>query len=162
MTLAGKYEDDALYRLIQQAKRNPETTSLATHLQGELTQYWITMKKDPGEIYRKFQLDEIQSKKDIFNKPEFAAWVNYADQLNVTHPGLPVSKTSTLTKFFTDDDLLKFTLAVKKLDGTRNVANSVEDDVLRFWVKSGKTPDKTLVDLRLDKITSMDNPMWNP
>ncbi|ETL35006.1 hypothetical protein L916_12821 [Phytophthora nicotianae] len=100
MTLAGKYEDDALYRLIQQAKRNPETTSLATHLQGELTQYWITMKKDPGEIYRKFQLDEIQSKKDIFNKPEFAAWVNYADQLSVTYPGLPVSKTSTLTKFF--------------------------------------------------------------
>ncbi|ETP39438.1 hypothetical protein F442_13092 [Phytophthora nicotianae P10297] len=43
----------------------------------------------------------------------------------------------------------------------KNVANSVEDDVLRFWVKSGKTPDKTLVDLRLDKITSMDNPMWN-
>ncbi|ETP11291.1 hypothetical protein F441_13172 [Phytophthora nicotianae CJ01A1] len=131
------FEKKQFKKLIQQAKRNPETTSLATHLQGELTQYWITMKKDPGEIYRKFQLDEIQSKKDIFNKPEFAAWVNYADQLN-------------------------FTLAVKKMDGTRNVANSVEDDVLRFWVKSGKTPDKTLVDLRLDKITSMDNPMWNP
>ncbi|ETL35005.1 hypothetical protein L916_12820 [Phytophthora nicotianae] len=47
------------------------------------------------------------------------------------------------------------------MDGTRNVANSVEDDVLRFWVKSGKTPDKTLVDLRLDKMTSMDHPMWN-
>ncbi|KAG6946116.1 hypothetical protein JG688_00016204 [Phytophthora aleatoria] len=47
------------------------------------------------------------------------------------------------------------------MEGTKSTASSVEDDVLPFWVNSRKTPDEALVDLRLDKFSSLDNPMWS-
>ncbi|KAG3237793.1 hypothetical protein PI124_g17234 [Phytophthora idaei] len=160
-TLAAKYQDEALYKLIAQAERNAEMENLASYLQVEQTRHWIDKKKNPSEIFHLFQLDKMQSRKDIFSNPEFTAWVKYVDDLNTKYPDQPVSMTPTLPKYFAEGGLLQLMWAARKWRGTKSTASSVEDDVLPFWVNSRKTPDEALVDLRLDKFSSLDNPMWS-
>ncbi|KAF1788664.1 hypothetical protein GQ600_12409 [Phytophthora cactorum] len=103
-TLAAKYEDDALYKLIAQAERNAEMENHASYLQVEQTRYWIDKKNNPSEIFHLFQLDKMQSRKDIFSNPEFTAWVKYVDDLNTKYPDQPVSMTPTLAKLTTKTD----------------------------------------------------------
>ncbi|KAG3216179.1 hypothetical protein PC129_g12967 [Phytophthora cactorum] len=106
-TLAAKYEDDALYKLIAQAERNAEMENHASYLQVEQTRYWIDKKNNPSEIFHLFQLDKMQSRKDIFSNPEFTAWVKYVDDLNTKYPDQPVSMTPTLAKYFAEGGLLQ-------------------------------------------------------
>ncbi|KAG3183888.1 hypothetical protein PC128_g13972 [Phytophthora cactorum] len=103
----GPYEDDALYKLIAQAERNAEMENHASYLQVEQTRYWIDKKNNPSEIFHLFQLDKMQSRKDIFSNPEFTAWVKYVDDLNTKYPDQPVSMTPTLAKYFAEGGLLQ-------------------------------------------------------
>ncbi|POM62205.1 RxLR effector family protein [Phytophthora palmivora] len=57
-TLTVRYCDDTLYKMIERAKRVSSTETLATKLQTEQMQHWVTTRKDPDDIFRLFNLDK--------------------------------------------------------------------------------------------------------
>ncbi|KAF1785300.1 hypothetical protein GQ600_3683 [Phytophthora cactorum] len=68
--------------------------------------------------------------------------------------------TPTLAKYFAEGGLLQL-MWLRENGGDQKHRKQCRDDVLPFWVNSRKTPDEALVDLRLDKFSSLDNPMWS-
>ncbi|KAF4138481.1 hypothetical protein GN958_ATG12347 [Phytophthora infestans] len=137
-TLAAKYGDDSLCKLIEKAREstNVKTKELATHLQAEQMRYWIDTRKDPSDVFHLFQ-PRIKLSQDIFSNPEFRSWVKYVDDLNAKYPEHTVSMVPALRKYATDGDLLQITLKAK-IDATKSIAKRVEDDVLQFWLTSRK------------------------
>ncbi|POM73220.1 Avirulence protein (Avh) [Phytophthora palmivora] len=148
-TLTTVYGDDELYKIIEAAKRVPRTENLATKLQTELMQHWVTTRKDPDDIFRLFNLDK--ARKNIFSKPEFTSWVKYVDDLNAKHPEEPTSMFSTLTKYFSDGVLLKMTEDAKWYERTKGIATKLESDWLQAGLNSRTTPDKVLINLGLGR-----------
>ncbi|POM77608.1 Putative RxLR effector, partial [Phytophthora palmivora] len=148
-TLTTLYGDDALYKMIETAKRVSSTETLATKLQAEQMQHWVTTRKDPDDIFRLFNLDK--ARKNIFSKPEFTSWIKYVDDLNAKHPEEPTSMFSTLTKYFRDDVLLKMTEDAKWYERTKGIATKLESDWLQAGLNSRTTPDKVLINLGLGR-----------
>ncbi|EEY63039.1 secreted RxLR effector peptide protein, putative [Phytophthora infestans T30-4] len=116
-TLAAKYGDNSLYKLIEKAREstNVKTKEMATHLQAEQVRYWIDTRKDPSDVFQ----PKIKSSQDIFSNPEFRSWVKYVDDLNAKYPEHTVSMVPALRKYATDGDLLQLTLKAKKIDATK-------------------------------------------
>ncbi|KAG6962044.1 hypothetical protein JG687_00007361, partial [Phytophthora cactorum] len=75
---------------------------------------------------------------------DFTDWVKYVDDLNAKHPEEPKFVVRSLRKYFADDYILTMTQSAKSVEGTRGIATKVEDDLLRVWLYSQKTPDDAL------------------
>ncbi|OWY93074.1 RxLR effector protein, partial [Phytophthora megakarya] len=131
-TLTRQYGDDVLFRMIETAKMHPNTESIATKLEGEQMQHWLTTRKDPDEVFQLFQLNTM-TRNNIFEKPEFTAWVKYVDDLNTKHPEEPTWMYSTLTKYLNDKVLFKLTDDMKWSETTKPFATKLEDD----WLQAG-------------------------
>ncbi|ETL35040.1 hypothetical protein F441_13146 [Phytophthora nicotianae CJ01A1] len=160
-TLTARYGDSKLYGMIKSIKRFPEEKSLATRLEEEQMQHWVNLRKDPDEIFQLFNLAE--NRRYIFRHPEFTTWVKYVDSLKAKHPKEPVSMTQTLTKYFSDKYLLELVKEAEVRKGSKTVATKVEDDLLEFWLKDGKSPDDALVEVGLGmyRYFHLENPMFD-
>ncbi|KAG6946503.1 hypothetical protein JG688_00016008 [Phytophthora aleatoria] len=133
-TLTAKYGDEILYKMIEDAKVFPDTMNLAKRLQANQMQYWVAIRKDPDEVFHLFKLDK------------------YVDDLNAKHPEEPKFVARSLRKYFADDYILMMTQSAKSVEGTRDIATKVEDDLLRsplwdIWAKylkayNSRYPDK--------------------
>ncbi|KAF1790256.1 hypothetical protein GQ600_21747 [Phytophthora cactorum] len=159
--LTAQYGDDALYKMIVQAKIISRTKDLATKLQADQAQHWVAIRKDPDEVFHLFKLDKV--KRNILSNPEFTAWVKYVDDVSTKHPEEPVSMIPALRKYFNDDTLLELTATAKRTEETKSIANKVEDDLLQVWLGSRKTPDEALVELGLCRTTNgiLESPLFN-
>ncbi|KAG6963132.1 hypothetical protein JG688_00008282 [Phytophthora aleatoria] len=159
--LTAQYGDDALYKMIEEAKIISPTKDLATKLQADQVQHWVAIRKDSDEVFHLFKLDKV--KRNILSNPEFTAWVKYVDDVNTKHPEEPVSMIPTLRKYFNDDTLLELTARAKRTEQTKSIATKVEDDLLQVWLGSRKTPDEALVELGLGRTTNdiLENPLFN-
>ncbi|KAG7387331.1 hypothetical protein PHYPSEUDO_014425 [Phytophthora pseudosyringae] len=166
-TLTAQFGDDALYKMIEQAKDIPRMESLAMRLGAEQMQHWVATRKDLDEIFRLFDLDDAvknalgqyrqfpldKAGKRIFSNPKFTAWVKYVDEMNVKNPEEPLSMIPTLKKYFRDGELLRMTESAKTVAGSKSIATKVEDGMVQFWLSSRKTPDDVFVELGLSTTT---------
>ncbi|OWY91186.1 hypothetical protein PHMEG_00040339, partial [Phytophthora megakarya] len=125
-TLTKHYGDDFLYTIIQAAKKRAGMEKLAIKLETEQMQRWITLRKDPDELFRLLRLN--LEGRTVFEHPGFITWTKYVDDLNIKHPEEPTWMYSTLTKYFKDDDLFKMTNGAKRSTKTKTIATKVEDD----------------------------------
>ncbi|OWZ11081.1 RxLR effector protein [Phytophthora megakarya] len=81
--LTKRYGGDSLVNMIKAANMNPSTQSIASKLEMKQIQHWLTIKKDPAELFRLFKLDT--DVKNIFETPEFTTWVKYVDDLSAKY-----------------------------------------------------------------------------
>ncbi|OWY95875.1 Avirulence (Avh) protein, partial [Phytophthora megakarya] len=147
-TLSRQYDDKTLYKMIKVAKMAPTTKELATKLQAEQLQHWVSTRKSADDVFRLFKLDKAG--RTIFSNPEFVTWTKYVDDLNAKHPEEPTSMVPTLTKYFNDDDtVFKMIETAKGVEETKNIATKVETEWLVSWLQSRKTPFNALNDLKL-------------
>ncbi|KAF4137114.1 hypothetical protein GN958_ATG13698 [Phytophthora infestans] len=134
--------------MIESAKHPQRTKNMATRLETEQLQYWATIRKDPGDVFRLFRLDEFGER--IFNpSTKLGQWVSYVDDVNAKHPEGPTFMFPTLQKYLRDDWLFTTLQTAKRTEGTKSIAIKVEDDLVQFWLSSRTTPDDALVALRL-------------
>ncbi|KAF4146174.1 hypothetical protein GN958_ATG04649 [Phytophthora infestans] len=157
--LTTQYGDDVLYKMIQDAKRVPSMEGLASRLQREQLQFWITTRKDPTEVFRIFKLHT--KGESMLSDSKFNAWVKYVDTLNVNNPEEPKLLISTLSKYIFEGDLL--TMA-KSTEGANSIATKLETEISQFWLNSHKTPAHAFTtDLRLGKTTHhlLENPLFS-
>ncbi|OWZ08666.1 RxLR effector protein [Phytophthora megakarya] len=150
-TLIRQYGDDALYKLIKEAKTSASTKTLATQLEMKQMQHWLATKKDPDELFRLFKLGMGVS--NILEKPEFITWVKYVDDLNAKYPEEPTRIYTTVTKYINDEALFKITNAAKWSTKYKSIGIKVENDWLQAGIESHKIPYQALLDLGLGKST---------
>ncbi|OWZ11716.1 Avirulence (Avh) protein [Phytophthora megakarya] len=160
-TLTTLYGDDALYKILENARLYPERQDLATKLQTEQLQYWVNTRKDPNKVFHLFKLDNAQDK--LFRIPDFTIWMKYVDDFNAKHPEAPTSMFPTLMKYYRDKDIFKMIEDAKNTEGTRAIATKLETERLKSWLLSKKSPDKVLIDMGLGQATDelLANPLFD-
>eukprot|EP00644_Phytophthora_capsici_P011665 jgi/Phyca11/10476/fgenesh1_pm.PHYCAscaffold_50_\ len=157
--LSTQYGDDTLYKMIESAKKTTNTKALGTRLQTEQLKHWVTIGKDPDEVFKLYGLNHVGS--HILSESQFSAWTKYVDDLNAKNEGAFVSIIPTLRKHFSDDDLFHIALAAKRVDETKTMGTKLEDAFVQFWIHRKETPDNVLVELGLKKSaeTLLENPL---
>ncbi|KAF1793540.1 hypothetical protein GQ600_11950 [Phytophthora cactorum] len=160
-TLTSQYGDDKLYEMIDEAKTISRTHNLATRLQADQMEHWLTTRKDPDEVFHLFKLDK--EGKNILNSPEFTAWSKYVDDLNINKPEQAKFMIPTLRKYYRDVDILKMVESAKSVETTKSIASKLENEMIKDWLVSRKTPDKALVELGFGMAgnTLLKNPLLN-
>uniref|UniRef100_H3H3I5 RxLR effector PexRD54 WY domain-containing protein n=1 Tax=Phytophthora ramorum TaxID=164328 RepID=H3H3I5_PHYRM len=157
-TLTTQYGDDALYKLLESAKKLPRTENLATRLQAEQMQHWATVGKSPDDVFRLFDLQKAGN--SLLANPKFTSWTTYVDNVNALNPEKAASTIPTLTTYYGDDILFKMLDAAKKSDETKSIATKLETQQLQGWLKSGKSPDNAFVQMGLGNVE--DNLLASP
>ncbi|KAL4114315.1 hypothetical protein PRIC2_014638 [Phytophthora ramorum] len=157
-TLTTQYGDDALYKLLESAKKLPRTENLATRLQTEQMQHWATVGKSPDDVFRLFGLRRAGN--SILTNPKFISWTTYVDDVNALNPTKAKPMISTLRNYYDDDILFKMLDAAKKSDETKSIATKLEAQQLQGWLKSGKSPDNAFAQMGLSNVE--DNLMASP
>ncbi|OWZ14573.1 Avirulence (Avh) protein [Phytophthora megakarya] len=147
--LTKRYGEDSLFTMIKTAKMNPSTQTLAIELETKQIQHWLTIRKDPDEVFYLFQLE--LKWKNILEQPEFAVWAKYVDDMNTKHPEKPTWMYPTLTKSFSDDALFRMTEVAKGSEKTKALAIKVENDWFQAGLEKHKTPVEALENLGLVK-----------
>ncbi|KAL4140099.1 hypothetical protein PRNP1_015174 [Phytophthora ramorum] len=146
-TLTTQYGDDALYKLLESAKKLPRTENLATRLQAEQIQHWATVGKPPDDVFRLFGLRRAGN--SLLTYPKFTSWASYLDNFNALNPEKATSMIPTLTAYYGETLLFKMLDADKKLDVTKSIATKLEAQQLQGWLRSGNTPDSAFVHMEL-------------
>ncbi|KAH7464955.1 RxLR effector protein [Phytophthora ramorum] len=157
-TLTTQYGDDALYKLLESAKKLPRTENLATRLQAEQMQHWATVGKSPDDVFRLFGLRRAGS--SLLTYPKFTSWTTYVDNVNALNPEKATSMIPTLTAYYGETLLFKMLDADKKSDVTKSIATKLEAQQLQGWLKSGNTPDSAFVHMGLGDVG--DNVLASP
>ncbi|KAE8907035.1 hypothetical protein PF002_g18080 [Phytophthora fragariae] len=133
--------------MIEAGAKNWKTEDLATKLQTQQVQHWLTTAIDPDDVFRIMTLDKV--KKDILSNPAFSAWAKYAGDFNAKYPEQPTSMIPTLLNHYSDAALFILTETAKNVKETKSIATKLHEQLVHVWLKSRKTPDDTLVDLGL-------------
>ncbi|KAK1935645.1 hypothetical protein P3T76_010340 [Phytophthora citrophthora] len=79
-TLTAQYGDDDLYKMLKAAKMDSRSEKLAPTLQVEQLKHWISIGKDPDEVYKLYILNSAGDQ--LLREPKFSEWIKYVDDLN--------------------------------------------------------------------------------
>ncbi|KAE9192891.1 hypothetical protein PF005_g18287 [Phytophthora fragariae] len=160
-TLTSHYGDAALYKMIEEAGDVLETKDLATKLQKELMQYWVTTAKSPDDVFR--AMNRVKIENNILGYRDFTAWAKYADDFNAKYPEQSALMAPALRKYYSDGVLFKMTDEMISGGEFKSVATKIQDELSQLWLSSKKTPDDALVELGLGRTvdTLMESPLFN-
>ncbi|OWY99260.1 Avirulence (Avh) protein [Phytophthora megakarya] len=98
---------------------------------------WLKSGKSTDAVFTRLHLDKPGS---LFLKPQFAAWVQYADALSTKFPEM--SAMSTLTRRYGDEVLFRLIKIAKRNPATENLATQLETKQIQYWVATRKDPDE--------------------
>ncbi|KAG3101106.1 hypothetical protein PI125_g14548 [Phytophthora idaei] len=119
--------------MIKEGKMIPGIKSLAARLETEQMEHWVTIRKDPGEVFHLFKLDK--AKRGILSSPQFTTWVTgkYIADLNTNYPEQPAVMIPTLKKYLKidDDSVLGLIKEGKSVEETKSIATKVEGDLIQ-------------------------------
>ncbi|OWZ22771.1 RxLR effector protein [Phytophthora megakarya] len=154
-TLMTKYGDDALPKLLTEAKRVSSTNIIARNLEEAQLTKWVANKMTVGSIFNLLKLDEAGG--DLFKSPLLSTWVKYAFKLEKQPEE---TLFFTLKKHFDDESLAKMLLAAKE---DSSVAIKLEKVELEQWLSSGKSSEEAFKLLSLNDETGnlLKNPTFN-
>ncbi|KAK1942981.1 hypothetical protein P3T76_005618 [Phytophthora citrophthora] len=158
-SLTTQYGDDRLYKMLKAAKRESSSKELASRLQTDQLERWITIGKDTDEVYMLYDLNYAGVR--LLRDPQFNAWAKYVDDLNAKHKGA-ISMVPTLRKHYSDADLFKMAEAAKSGDDElKAMGLKLEDAFVQFWIRDDKTPVKVLAELQLGATTkTLESPLF--
>ncbi|KAI9916897.1 hypothetical protein PsorP6_017116 [Peronosclerospora sorghi] len=83
--------DAPLYKMVDQAMRDPQFESLARKLKEEQVQYWLDTNKQPEDVFDVYEIGKDRS--NPFRNPKFAEWMTYVDKWSAKHPERVQQKT---------------------------------------------------------------------
>ncbi|KAG6599847.1 putative RxLR effector [Phytophthora cinnamomi] len=145
--LTAYFGDATLYKMIDEGTKTSRTKGLATELQIEQMKLWVSVAKNPDDVFHFMELDKV--KKDILSNPEFSAWAKYVDDFNAKYPEKQASMIPTLLKSYNDATLFRMSETAMSVEGTKSIATKLQDQLIRVWLNSRKSPDEALEKLGL-------------
>ncbi|KAE9178857.1 hypothetical protein PF004_g25350 [Phytophthora fragariae] len=153
--LTTHYGDDGVVALLAAAKKVPGSEAVATRLQTEQIQRWLSNDKPPHEIFPLLQLDKAGDK--LFASPQFNTWIKFVDDFASKNMGTKPRTIETMRYFYEDDVLAKMILTAEKNPSTKKIAQRADDELMKGWINGVYTPglnnpDEVFQSLKLDKL----------
>jgi hypothetical protein len=136
----GFNDDEKLSMVLLAAKADPKTQKLATKLQDDHIQYWLTNKEQPDELFGLLALDDALD--DIFADPLFKIWSKYLNAYNAKYPSTKTYMIDMFRASYGDEALVDMLIAAKQVASTKRIATSMETSLLNKWVLAKKSPDE--------------------
>ncbi|KAL3663754.1 hypothetical protein V7S43_011169 [Phytophthora oleae] len=147
--LSTQFTEGSLAKMIAGAKQASKTEGLATILQAQQRQVWLSTGKSSDGVFKLLQLDEAGTK--LFKNQQFSTWTSFVDAFNRKNPSEEVSILAKLTKTYDDLALSKMLEAAKKVPKTKIIASKLQTQQIDAWLDAGKSTDDVFKLLKLDK-----------
>ncbi|OWZ15799.1 RxLR effector protein [Phytophthora megakarya] len=141
-TLMTKYGDDALPKLLTEAKRVSSTNVIARNLEEAQLMKWVADKMSIDSIFNLLKLDEAGG--DLFKSPLLSTWVKYAFKLE-KQPQKTISVAIKLEKVELEQWLSNGKSseeAFKLLSLNDETGNLLKNPTFNTWVSCVTNADK--------------------
>ncbi|KAE8988760.1 hypothetical protein PR002_g21661 [Phytophthora rubi] len=148
-TIAARYGDEALARMLVAAKEASTTRRFATQLEEVQLANWLASKQTADDVFKLLKLDDEGVK--LFKDPVFTTWVSYATKLDGNKSDALMF--SVLKARYDDDVLANMFIVAKETRSTQKIAAKQETLLLAKWADDGKTADEAFKLLNLDTKT---------
>ncbi|ETP11281.1 hypothetical protein F441_13190, partial [Phytophthora nicotianae CJ01A1] len=145
--IASSYGDEALSKLLREAKQVPRTTNIANKLDGELIQHWTDTKTLPKTMFKLLELNRAGDK--LLENSQFATWLTYVDDFYSRNPRNP--RVSIMTSYYGDEALTRLLIKAMQTPSEANIATKLHEEQLQSWIYSRKLPGDVYKLLSLDK-----------
>ncbi|KAI9905657.1 hypothetical protein PsorP6_014103 [Peronosclerospora sorghi] len=152
--LTEKYDDERLYKTLEEARDGSRSPDLAKKLYTELIQYWLFQKKDPQKVWHLFQT-ETEWKKD----PKLFEWIEYVASITRNDPDKSMISVVKATVQCKEVDLARLALNAQQVEETKVIATTLEEELFQFWIDTGVDPYDALHRLELDVHNFASNPL---
>ncbi|OWZ18166.1 RxLR effector protein [Phytophthora megakarya] len=158
-TLTSHYDDVALAKIIEGAKLNPATATMAKRLQTEQLYRWLLQQKKPEDIFTLMKLDKAGEQ--LFKDPLVVTWARYVDVYNKANPNQKTTLFSGV-KTYNDETLAQMLLAAKSAPNMEKIAVRIQADLTNVWLFDlKKTPNDVFRVLKLkDNAQLLENPIF--
>ncbi|KAG3016376.1 hypothetical protein PC128_g6986 [Phytophthora cactorum] len=154
-TLTKFYDDIELAKVLEAAKKLPQTEKIATELQTAQINVWVK-KFSPDDVFKMLKLDAGVDK--LLTNPNLIIWITYLGQFNAVNRGQGTTMIKTFTKFFGDEALAKTLEAARHVPNTEKVATQFQTAQFTQWLRDGKKHEVIWKMLNMEKATWMKNP----
>ncbi|KAG6957996.1 hypothetical protein JG687_00009643 [Phytophthora cactorum] len=131
--------ESELAKILLTAKADPLTSKLATSLQTELLDRWLTYKLLPESVLRKLTLD--RSMANVLSDQNLHTLTAYISMYNAKNPSSKTSLIETLSTHYGDDVVAKALVIAKYDDATKALATFLQKQQLQTWLKTEKSAD---------------------
>nr|AEK80751.1 Avh148 [Phytophthora sojae] len=158
-TLTTHYVDDDLARMIQAAKKVPETAKIAKRLEIEQIYRWLEHQKTPKEVFNLLKLDDVTV--EPFLQPQMLTWAKYIDYFDKANPG---KKASLLPAFgyYDEESMVAMLIKAKTVPATEHLAVRAQVELTQVMLRHERTPSQIFTMLKFkeadDKL--LENPLF--
>ncbi|GMF60932.1 unnamed protein product [Phytophthora fragariaefolia] len=137
--LTKAYGDETVAKMLEQAKRNPNTEQFATELQNEQILAWALNGLTTDDVFTMLKLHDGGIEKLLTN-PALEVWYNFFNFLNHYNPDKDVHMITKVIGTYDDISLAKAIMAAKEDDAVQPVVLSLQRAQFQNWKRDGKAP----------------------
>ncbi|KAL4086387.1 hypothetical protein PRIC1_014091 [Phytophthora ramorum] len=156
--LTKRFEDEPLAKIIAFGKTLDSTKAVATKLETQQMQVWLTSGKSSDDVFTLLKLDKAE--KNFFGNPLYKTWSSYMNVYNNKHPGKQTNLFKTLTTKCKDKPLIKILEEAKKFPNLESTASKLQTEKIQSHLASKESPDEVFNLLGLGD--AWDNVLGNP
>ncbi|RQM09656.1 hypothetical protein DD237_007101 [Peronospora effusa] len=161
-TLARRYKDADLAKILMEGENIESTRSIATELLGVQVQRWIKKGKSSEQVFRLLKLDTTAG--GPFESPVFLQWVAFVQLRYTKYPG-DATDLMLLTlagHYKTDAALARVLVAKKEIERTESIASELLTAQAWRWIDAGRSETHVFKSLELDKTGDklFENPLF--
>ncbi|ETP39267.1 hypothetical protein F442_13251 [Phytophthora nicotianae P10297] len=149
--LAAGNGDKVLLNMLEAAKKVPTTEKLASKLQNEQIQGWLSSKKTPSDVFKLFDLDK--NEEAVFSSPFFKSWLSYFGDFNGANPSMKESLHYSFHRYYQDLDLAWIVVGESVMKNLRTVqlAKQLQAERLDYRLRTGTSPSDAFYHFKLNK-----------
>lgn len=159
-TLAARYSDETLVKMIEATKKFEGMEGIAMKMQEAQVKNWLQSGKTADDLFEVLKLDK--SIKNLLTNPKLDIWSGYLNLFNkYGKPGKETTVVNTFVTFYGDEVVAKTLEAAKKVSSTKEKATELQMALFTQWLMEGAKPHQIWKMLQMEKATWMRNPDAN-
>ncbi|POM64299.1 Hypothetical protein PHPALM_20195 [Phytophthora palmivora] len=145
------YGGKAVFNMLETAAKISSTKTVATKLQIELWDGWLTKKTLPRYVFQALALDEAGD--TVFSNPKLSMWINYLNMFNKENPASKERMVSSFHNNYYTEHFWRITsMAMYDADkGTANIAKRLRAEKIDGWLSKKESPRHVFALLNLHK-----------
>ncbi|ETL82383.1 hypothetical protein L917_17452, partial [Phytophthora nicotianae] len=153
-TLAKKYGEADVAKVLEVGKKSDTTRALATELQLEQFTVWLNQKLSPADVYKRLKLNNRET--SPFGTYVFEAWVGYLNKFNDKRLREKTPITFVLKELkavYGERALASLLYQAKNMPDPMKTAESLQSKLYAQW-RLKKVPEDKYFFIQVLKVTS--------
>ncbi|ETL34794.1 hypothetical protein L916_13017, partial [Phytophthora nicotianae] len=139
--IAALYGDDAVFGMLEAAKKVQSTEKLASKLQAEQIQRLLSSNQSPSHVFKVFNFDNTGY--EVLSSPLFKTWFNYLKNFNNKNPDKKESLLNLLYRYYQGHGVARILEEAMKNPSTVKLAMQLQDEPYRRNLLSKNSPENT-------------------